>query len=277
MSRPGPKIPPLSSADAQRAVLEWWVRRRTTVQALAQRSRIVLECAEGRSIREVTRRLRVSPDTVRSWRRRFIERGLDGLCDEPRPGVPRKITDTDVERVVVKALEEKPKNAASWSTRPMAAATGLSQSAISRIWAGVRTRAAPLADFQAVHRPLCSWATSVTSAACIATTSSGFVPGPSDSPSAFGGPVARRRVRPAHRIECVLRGERDTPRTAGPPRACRCRVASRSVGGRAPELAGCTLCPAASGRPRVLRSSACRPLLFPVGSLSGTCRWSVMP
>ncbi|MBA5224089.1 helix-turn-helix domain containing protein, partial [Streptomyces griseoaurantiacus] len=115
MSRPGPKIPPLSVTDAQRAVLEGWLRRRTTAQALAQRSRIVLECAEGHSIMEVSRRLRIAPDTVRTWRRRFIERGLDGLCDDPRPGVPRKITDADVERVIIKTLEEKPKNATHWS------------------------------------------------------------------------------------------------------------------------------------------------------------------
>jgi transposase len=83
---------------------------------------------------EVSRRLRVSPDTVRTWRRRFLERRLDGLCDERRPGVPRKITDADVEWVVVKTLEEKPNNATHWSTRSMAAATGMSQSAISRIW-----------------------------------------------------------------------------------------------------------------------------------------------
>ncbi|SCF68305.1 Homeodomain-like domain-containing protein, partial [Streptomyces sp. DconLS] len=108
------------------------MRRRTTAQALAQRSRIVLECADGHSIMEVSRRLRLTPDTVRTWRRRFLERGLDGLSDEPRPGVPRKITDADVERVIVKTLEEKPKNATHWSTRSMAAATGMSQSAISR-------------------------------------------------------------------------------------------------------------------------------------------------
>lgn len=109
MSRPGPKIPPLSVTDAQRAVLEGWVRRRSTAQALAA-------------------------DRVRTWRRRFIERGLDGLSDEPRPGAPRKISDADVERVIVKTLEERPKNATHWSTRSMAAATGMSQSAISRIW-----------------------------------------------------------------------------------------------------------------------------------------------
>ncbi|MFU9039427.1 IS630 family transposase, partial [Streptomyces sp. RCH5-5] len=88
----------------------------------------------GHSIMEVSRRLGVTADMVRTWRRRFLERGLDGLADEPRPGVPRKITDADVERVIVKTLEEKPKNATHWSTRSMAAATGMSQSAISRIW-----------------------------------------------------------------------------------------------------------------------------------------------
>ncbi len=36
---------------------------------------------------------------------------VDGLCDDPRPGVPRKITDADVEPVIVKTLEETPKNA----------------------------------------------------------------------------------------------------------------------------------------------------------------------
>lgn len=74
------------------------MRRRSTAQALAPRSRIVLECAEGHSIMEVSRRLRIAPETVRTWRRRFLDRGLDGMSDEPRPGVPRKITDTDVER-----------------------------------------------------------------------------------------------------------------------------------------------------------------------------------
>ncbi|MEU5613420.1 helix-turn-helix domain-containing protein [Streptomyces sparsogenes] len=144
MNRRGPKIPPLAVTDAQRAVLEGWVRRRSTAQALALRSRIVPECAQGHSIMEVSRRLQVAPDTVRTWRRRFLDRGLDGLSDEPRPGVPRKITDADVERVIVRTLEEKPPNATHWSTRSMAAATGMSQSAVSRIWRAFALAPAPL-------------------------------------------------------------------------------------------------------------------------------------
>ncbi|MBB4986695.1 transposase [Streptomyces sp. SFB5A] len=121
-------------SDAERVMLQSWVRRRSSAQSLALRSRIVLESADGHAIAEVARRLGITTDTVRAWRRRFLERRLDGLCDEPRPGVPRKITDADVERVIVKTLEETPKDATHWSTRSMAAATGMSQSAISRIW-----------------------------------------------------------------------------------------------------------------------------------------------
>jgi len=59
---------------------------------------------------------------------------VDGLLDEPRPGGPRRVGDAAVERVIVKTLESKPRDATQWSTRSMAQATGLSQSTISRIW-----------------------------------------------------------------------------------------------------------------------------------------------
>ena len=79
-------------------------------------------------------RLGVYRITVGRWRRRFIELGTDGLLDEPRPGAPRKISDADVERVLTMTLETKPRDATHWSTRSLAKATGMTQSAISRIW-----------------------------------------------------------------------------------------------------------------------------------------------
>jgi transposase len=128
-----PKSALVLSAD-ERETLERWARRPTSAQALALRCRIVLACARGGSDIEVAARLGVNRTTVGKWRRRFIAQRLDGLHDEPRPGAPRTISDDDVERVVVKTLEETPPNATHWSTRSLAAATGMSQSAVSRIW-----------------------------------------------------------------------------------------------------------------------------------------------
>ena len=125
---------PLILTDDEREQLECWSRRPKTSQRLALRSRIVLECAEGEDNTVVAETLAISKATVGKWRKRFLARRLDGLVDEPRPGTPRTITDDDVERVVTKTLETKPKNATHWSTRSMAEATGMSQSAIVRIW-----------------------------------------------------------------------------------------------------------------------------------------------
>jgi len=118
----------------EREVLERWARRPKSAQALALRCRIVLAAADGESSKEIAARLGCNRGTVGRWRGRFAERGVDGLHDEPRPGKPRSITDEDVERVIVKTLEEQPRDATHWSTRSMAKATGMSQSAVSRIW-----------------------------------------------------------------------------------------------------------------------------------------------
>lgn len=134
MAKPGRPKRELVLTAEERDTLERWARRHTSSQALALRCRIVLACAEGGTNVEVATRLGIYDDTVGKWRNRFIDRRLDGLHDEPRPGKPRSIGDDDVERVIVKTLEEKPADATHWSTRSMARATGMSQSAISRIW-----------------------------------------------------------------------------------------------------------------------------------------------
>src|SRR5215208_7198057 len=120
--------------DDERARLESWARRRSSAQALALRSRIVLLAADGRNNTEIAERLGVHRPMVRKWRGRFAEQRLDGLTDEPRPGRPRTITDAQVEQVIVKTLETTPHNATHWSTRSMAAEVGLTQNAVLRIW-----------------------------------------------------------------------------------------------------------------------------------------------
>lgn len=120
--------------EEERITLQRWARRPKSPHSLAQRCRIVLACAEGLDHTVVAAQEGVHPATVAKWRKRFIERRLDGMVDEPRPGTPRKITDEDVERVVVKTLEEKPADATHWSTRDLSKKVGMSASSVGRIW-----------------------------------------------------------------------------------------------------------------------------------------------
>ncbi|MCA1701279.1 MAG: IS630 family transposase [Actinobacteria bacterium] len=131
----GPAAVTIELSDGEREALQRWARRRRSAAGLAQRSRIVLACAQGETNTAVATRVGVSVPTVRRWRSRFAERRLDGLLDEPRPGQPRKISDDQVEEVIVKTLETAPPDGGThWSTRQMAAAVGLNQTAVSRIW-----------------------------------------------------------------------------------------------------------------------------------------------
>ena len=132
--RTGRPIPPLTLTIEERETLEHWIRRAKTGQALAQRCRVIVGCAAGRSNAVVAAETGLCPQTVGKWRSRFLEQRLDGLLDEPRPGAPRKITDADVERAVTVTLETMPADATHWSTRSLARRVGLSQSAVSRIW-----------------------------------------------------------------------------------------------------------------------------------------------
>ena len=132
---PSPVPTRIELTAEERAQLEAWERRRTSAQALALRSRIVLAAAEGTANNtEIARSLGVAVSSVRKWRNRFAVHRLDGLTDEPRPGQPRTITDAQVEEVIVKTLETTPKDATHWSTRSMAAEVGLNQTAVHRIW-----------------------------------------------------------------------------------------------------------------------------------------------
>src|SRR3984893_12292540 len=132
--RTGRPITRLSLTVEERETLERWARRPKSAQALAQRSRIILGCAAVKPNTVVARKLGLTHQTVGKWRQRFVERRLEGLLDEPRPGAPRQVGDAQVERVVRLTLESTPADATHWSTRAMAKRSGLSQTMVSRIW-----------------------------------------------------------------------------------------------------------------------------------------------
>lgn len=130
----GRRLAPLVLSDEERSELKALAARRKTAQALAFRARIVLACAEGGENKDVAAQLDVDRATVGKWRRRFVERRLDGLHDEPRSGTPRTIGDARIEAVIVKTLESLPADATHWSSRSMAEESGVSVSSVQRIW-----------------------------------------------------------------------------------------------------------------------------------------------
>jgi transposase len=153
MARMGRTTAELTLADEEREVLVRWSRRAKSSQVLAQRCRIVLGCAAGKTNQQVAAGLGIWPQTVGKWRRRFLERRLEGLVDEPRPGAPRKITDEQVEQVVVATLERTPAGATHWSRASMAAESGLSKSTVGRIWKAFRLRPHQVDTFKLSNDP----------------------------------------------------------------------------------------------------------------------------
>ena len=154
MARRGRRLVAIELTAHEREVLERFVRRRKTAQQLAQRSRVVLLSAGGHSNREVARRVGVHETTVCKWRRRFLEKRLDGLLDEPRPGAPRKIGDRTVERIVTMTLESTPSDATHWSTRDLAKRLGVSQSTVSRVWRAFNLQPHRVKTFRLSNDPL---------------------------------------------------------------------------------------------------------------------------
>jgi len=128
----GRPIAELQVTSAEREVLVAWARLSASTAAVALRARIVLACTSGANNTVVARSEGVTRQMVGRWRARFLARRLAGLRNEPRPS--RRVEEAEVERVLTLTLETMAPGAARWSTRRIAAETGLSQSTISRIW-----------------------------------------------------------------------------------------------------------------------------------------------
>lgn len=118
-----------------RETLEQLIRSRTSSQRLVERARIVLSSAEGMPAHLISEQVGSSRPTIQRWLDRYETDGLKGIeQDRPRPGRPRRITPEIEAEVVRKTLQEKPSQGTHWSTRLMAAETGLHHSQIGRIW-----------------------------------------------------------------------------------------------------------------------------------------------
>ena len=122
------------SAD-QRAALEQRARGRSLPARVVERARIVLRAASGEQDKAIAQDLGITPKKVSRWRKRYLTLGLAGLeKDAPRPGRKPKIGARLIQRVVEMTTRHKPPHATHWSTRTMAAAVGISEASVRRIW-----------------------------------------------------------------------------------------------------------------------------------------------
>ena len=103
-----PKRAPIPKcSDEDRSVLIEWSRSRTKEARTVERANIILRCLQGQSVGEVARELKVRPNTVIDWRRRFEREGLKGLEDRPRSGKPRRYN-AEFRNQVLRTLELAP-------------------------------------------------------------------------------------------------------------------------------------------------------------------------
>ncbi len=141
----GRPLPPLVLTSEQREQLTAVSQSTSMPYGLVHRARIILTCAQGLTNSAVAERLNTSPSAVGQWRRRFVERGVQGLHDDRRPGRPRPYDDDKVADLINRALQEKPDTASAWSVGLMAQAQGVSKSTVQR-WFSLFGVKPPLSD-----------------------------------------------------------------------------------------------------------------------------------
>jgi transposase len=124
---------PLAVSESEAEALRAMTRAGTTEQRMAMRARIILRAAEGAANVQVAGELDVSIPTVLLWRRRFKERGLEGLADAPHPGRPRTHSREVRERILAETLTP-PEGMTHWSRDRMARRVGVSASTVGRVW-----------------------------------------------------------------------------------------------------------------------------------------------
>ena len=127
--------PALTMTVEQKSQLESWIRAPATPQKVVLRSRICLLASEGKSNRQIARRLEISRPTVLLWRGRFAEAGVPGLEHEPpRKPSSQRLDDQLVRKIVETTLQTTPPDATHWSTRTLGAHLGISHMTVARVW-----------------------------------------------------------------------------------------------------------------------------------------------
>jgi transposase len=125
----------ITVTDEQRTTLTRWSRGRSTPARLVLRAKIVLASAQGRENKDIAAELGCTRRTVGTWRNRFAQAGLKGIeQDAPRPGRTASVRARMEAEIIRRTTQETPPQATQWSTRTMAAAVGVSETTVRRVW-----------------------------------------------------------------------------------------------------------------------------------------------
>lgn len=120
---------PIRLTENERKELEKLVNRPSTPQQLAQRGRIILKAAAGKSHGEIARELEIGKEMSRRWRRRWQElreretEVRQRLEDAPRPGTPATFSLEQITQLYALACsspEEYGRPISHWTPRELA-------------------------------------------------------------------------------------------------------------------------------------------------------------
>ena len=128
--------PQLPLGDDERRALERLAVSTSAAHHLVLKAKALLLAADGVANYEIARRCGVSANSVREWRKRFPEDGIEGL-GKIRPGRGRRswLPEGTVAAVMKATLEESPPDGSThWSTRAMAARFQIGKDTVQRIW-----------------------------------------------------------------------------------------------------------------------------------------------
>jgi transposase len=117
------------------------------------RARVILLLGEGKSVPEVVKETGLGRKSTYQWRRRYLEQGIPGLYDLPRPGQPRKVTPEKAAEILRMTVEEIPQEATHWSQRLMARYAGVSPYLVSQVWKAADLKPHRLKTFQISNDP----------------------------------------------------------------------------------------------------------------------------
>ena len=130
----GKKITVQLSED-EYATLRMWVNSGKTEHRVVNRARIILYATRGLTLKQIAAEVGLDWQTCMKWRKRFLNKRLDGLKDQPGRGRPAEITPGERVQVMALACTDPDDGSSHWSTRKLADASGISKSTVQRILA----------------------------------------------------------------------------------------------------------------------------------------------